>query len=187
MIDLDVHLPAIQAGDALAFGRWLAGAEPGVRASLASFATTVDTEAVLQEAALRAWQLAPRIEADGRANTLLRWTVRVARNLAVSERRRLHAIPTSDETLEALAEPSPPRPPDPHLRTAIAQCRDKLPDQPARALAARLEHGASEPDDLLADRLSMRKNTFLQNISRARKLLAECLKGRGIDVAAELR
>jgi RNA polymerase sigma-70 factor (ECF subfamily) len=32
----------------------------------------------------------------------------------------------------------------------------------------------------------MRKNTFLQNFGRARKLLAECLRRRGIDLALEL-
>jgi hypothetical protein len=31
-----------------------------------------------------------------------------------------------------------------------------------------------------------RLNTFLQNIVRARRLLAECLRKRGIDLALEL-
>ena len=97
MIDLDAHLPAIQAGDADAFGRWLAGAEPGLRESLRSFAASVDTEAVLQESLLRTWQVAPRVVSDGKPNTLLRLAVRIARNLAVSERRRLRpiALPTT--------------------------------------------------------------------------------------------
>jgi hypothetical protein len=32
----------------------------------------------------------------------------------------------------------------------------------------------------------MRKNTFLQNVVRARRLLAECLARRGVDLAVEL-
>jgi hypothetical protein len=32
----------------------------------------------------------------------------------------------------------------------------------------------------------MRLNTFLQNIVRARRLLADCLRRRGIDLAVEL-
>jgi RNA polymerase sigma-70 factor (ECF subfamily) len=43
------------------------------------------------------------------------------------------------------------------------------------------------PDETLAEHLSMRLNTFLQNFTRARKLLAKCLEERGIHVAAELR
>jgi RNA polymerase sigma-70 factor (ECF subfamily) len=191
MIDLDVHLATIQSGDASAFGRWLAGAEGPVRRALRPFAASVDTEAVLQEAALRVWQLAPRFVPDGRENALLRWAVRVARNLAVSERRRLRAVPEADDALEvALHKEEPaldPRLPDPHLREAIADCHDKLPGQPARALAARLAGGGSEPDEVLAARLSMRLNTFLQNFTRARRLLAQCLEARGIHLETELQ
>jgi len=32
----------------------------------------------------------------------------------------------------------------------------------------------------------MRTNTFLQNVTRARKLIAECLERHGVDLAAEL-
>jgi RNA polymerase sigma-70 factor (ECF subfamily) len=53
-------------------------------------------------------------------------------------------------------------------------------------LHARLESAGVEPDDALAERLGMRKNTFLQNFTRARKLLAECLARRGIDPRLEL-
>jgi DNA-directed RNA polymerase specialized sigma24 family protein len=56
--------------------------EEALRLALRSFARTVDVEAVIQEAALRLWQLAPRIEPDGKPNCLLRWTITVARNLA---------------------------------------------------------------------------------------------------------
>ncbi|HVV86948.1 MAG TPA: sigma factor, partial [Kofleriaceae bacterium] len=88
MIDLDAHLPAIVAGETAAFGRWLAGAEPGVRDSLRSFARVIDVEAVLQEALLRVWQVAPRVNLDGRPNALLRLAHRIAKNLAIDELRR---------------------------------------------------------------------------------------------------
>ena len=80
MTDLDVHLGAITIGDTRAFARWLAGAEGTVRDSLRSFATAVDVEAVLQEALLRVWQVAPRFEADGFANSLLRLSIRIVRS-----------------------------------------------------------------------------------------------------------
>ena len=71
--DTDVELLAIAAGDADAFARWLARTERPLRRSLARFATVSDTEAVLQEALLRVWQIAPRCPGDGRPHGLLPW------------------------------------------------------------------------------------------------------------------
>jgi len=175
MSDLDQHLPRIAAGDPEAFGRWVAGCELRLRASLSSFAARVDIEAVVQETLLRIWQIAPRIEPDGRPDCALRVAVRIARNLAVSELRRVGHAPIAEPiALEA------PQEPDPLLRGIIATCRDKLPQQPAAALTERLLHGGVLPDRDLAAHLGMQLNTFLQNITRARKLLAECLERHGI-------
>jgi RNA polymerase sigma-70 factor (ECF subfamily) len=189
-MDLDDHLPAIRAGDADAFGRWLAGAEPVLRDSLRSFAAVLDVEALLQESLLRTWQIAPRVEPDGRPNALLRVGVRIARNLAISERRKARAAPADDDAIErALADAADlavPAQADPALRRAIAECAGALPAQPGRALTARLESAGAEPDDALAAQLGMRKNTFLQNFTRARRLLAECLAARGVDLRLEL-
>jgi hypothetical protein len=56
-----------------------------------------------------------------------------------------------------------------------------LPGKPAAALAERLAaDGAS--DARLAARLGMTLNTFLQNFGRARRLLAECLGKRGVEL-----
>jgi DNA-directed RNA polymerase specialized sigma24 family protein len=189
-MDLDVHLTLLAAGDAGAFGRWLAGAEPTLRESLRPFAARVDTEATLQEALLRTWQFAPRHVPDGRPNSLLRVSLRIARNLAIDEARRARVAPMEDDALEqalAAAEPAEPRGgPDPLLRRIIAECRRLLPGKPAEALSARLSAGGGEPDQALAERLGMRLNTFLQNFGRARKLLAECLQKHKVDLDAEL-
>lgn len=187
-MDLDAELPSIIAGDADAFARWLAGAERPVRESLRSFAAVIDAEAVLQEALLRVWQVAPRFVPDGRPNGLLRLGVRIARNLAISEVRRRRAVPTEPGALEAaLAEAErPPAPPDPMLRDAIRGCRDKLPARPRQALDARLAGGGGAGDPELAGSLGMRLNTFLQNVTRARQLLAECLRRRGVILDVEL-
>ena len=179
MIDLDVHLALIVAGDTRAFARWLAGAEGVVRESLRSFARVVDTEAVLQEALLRVWQVAPRFEADGRPNGLLRLGIRIARNLAVSEVRRTRATPVEVSDLEtALA--AEPDAPDPMLRQAIADCRDKLPPKPRQAFDSRLHSAGGQDDVELAEALGMKLNTFLQNFTRARQLLVDCLKKKGV-------
>src|SRR5256885_8621435 len=166
MIDLDVHLAAITGGDTVAFGHWLAGSEPVVRESLRSFARVVDVEAVLQESLLRVWQVAPRFVADGKPNGLLRLALRIARNLAISETRRMRADPIEEG--EDFADPAVAVP-DPLLRDVIDGCRDRLPDQPRAALEARLlaEGGISDVD--LATGLGMKLNTFLQNFGRARK------------------
>jgi RNA polymerase sigma-70 factor (ECF subfamily) len=184
MLDLDQHLPAIQGGDADAFGRWVAGAEAPVRLSLRSFATRVDTEAIVQETLLRVWQVAPRFVPDGRANGLLRLGVRIARNLSVSESRRRHTADALAPSIEG--DPTPGMAVDPLLRRAIEDCRAQLPDKPAQVLAARLASGGLQSDQELAARLAMRLNTFLQNFTRARRLLAECLERHGVDLALEL-
>lgn len=190
MLDLDDHLALLAAGDADAFGRWLAGAEPRLRASLRSYAARLDTEALVQEVLLRVWQVAPRHLPDGRPNSLLRLAIRIARNLAIDEVRRVRAEPMDDDGMEralAAAEASAFRDgPDPLLRRVIADCHEKLPGKPAEALAQRLASGGGEPDEILAERLGMRLNTFLQNFTRARKLLAECLEKNRVDLGAEL-
>lgn len=185
--DLDVHLPGVRGGDAQAFGAWMSAAEPSLRRGLSSFARQVDVEAVLQEALLRTWQVAPRLEPDGRPNALLRLAQRIGWNLAVSEARRAGRSTAVDPELLAAgideAQRWEPALPDPLLRETIGRCREKLPPQPAAALSARLESAGGEPDATLAARLSMHKNTFLQNVSRARKLLLECLQRAGVDLS----
>ena len=178
-MNLDVHLPLIAAGDTAAFGRWLAGAEPTVRLTLRSFAAVIDVEAVLQEALLRVWQVAPRFVPDGGENGLLRLAIRIGRNLAVSEVRRTKARP-AEPSDELDAEPAEPVASDPMLRKHIAICRDKLPPKPREAFDARLQSAGGDDDDTLAASLNMRLNAVLQNFTRARKLLAECLERAGV-------
>jgi len=190
--DLDEHLPRIVAGEFGAFGSWMAGAESRLRDSLRSFAIRVDVEGVVQETALRIWQTAPRFVADGRENWLLRLAIRVARNLAVSELRRYRAEPMEIDALEREAQAYDPtgsgvlRVPDPLLARRIEDCLGRLPRQPGRAIAARVGNGGAEPDEVLAEGLGMRTNTFLQNVTRARKLIADCLARHGVDLAVEL-
>ncbi len=185
MPDLDTHLPLIQAGDTDAFARWLAGAEPRIRLSLRAYAAVIDTEAVVQETLLRTWQVAPRCQPDGRPDSLVRLAVRIARNLAVSEARRHRTLPVGfpgdDDEWEASDVRAEP---DPMLRGAILRCVDKLPGKPGKALAMRLESAGGDSDTELAQRAGMTLNTFLQNFTRARKFLAECLRALGIDLEA---
>jgi len=186
-MNLDQYLTSIIAGDTRAFGAWMAGAEPTVRLSLRSFAAVIDVEAVLQESLLRIWQVAGRFEPDGKPNGLLRLAIRIARNLAISEVRRTRATPVDATTLEdneLLA--SDTRDPDPMLRAAIADCRERLPQKPRQALDARLAAGGARDDVEIAESLAMRLNTFLQNFTRARQMLADCLRKKGVDIEQEL-
>lgn len=190
-MDLDAHLPAILTGDTRAFGRWMAGAEGTMRGSLRSFASVLDVESVLQEALLRVWQVAPRFVADGRPNGLLRLGIRIARNLAVSELRRTKSRPVPEEDLEhALAEAERTeggdQTPDPLLREVLARCHDRLPEKPRQVIDIRLSSEGGVSDDELASLVGMRVNTFLQNFTRARRMLADCLKKHGILVEAGL-
>lgn len=179
----ELHLlRAMASGDAIAFARWSSSVERPLRLSLRAFATSVDVEAVLQETLLRIWQVAPRFTHDGRPNALLRFALRTARNVAVSECRRRGATMT-DEVPEDIVGPVTP---DPHLREHIAKCRAKLPRQPGAVLEQRLLNGGENDDTELATRLGMSLNTFLQNFTRARKFLRECLEKAGINLDGEL-
>lgn len=195
MPDLDRYLPGIAAGDPDAFGRWVAGAEFRIRASLSSFATVVDTEAVVQECLLRVWQVAPRVQVDGKGDSLVRLAIRIAHNLAISEVRRARNRSFEPASLErviahdqAHLRPADPEgaPVDPMLRKVIALCREKLPKKPALALTERLLAAGNAPDEQLAARLGMKLNTFLQNFTRARRFLADCLREHGVDLEAML-
>jgi RNA polymerase sigma-70 factor (ECF subfamily) len=132
--------------------------------------------------------VAPRCRRDGRDNALLRLAARIARNLAIDELRKARrATATEASELEAAAMAASealgaPREVDPLLRRAIEECRQALPGKPALALRARVESGGGDADALLAAKLKMTLNTFLQNVGRARKLIAECLRKRGVDV-----
>lgn len=142
----------------------------------------------MQEALLRCWQLAPRCAGDGRPNGLLRFGLRAAHNLAVSELRRQRvALAEQHELLrQADATAIDWSPPDPLLRQLIADCRERLPRQPRRALSARLDNAGADADRALAASLGMQRNTFLQNITRARRLLADCLRRAGVDLGPEM-
>jgi len=75
-----------------------------------------------------------------------------------------------------------PLPADPALEKAIHKCIESLPTQPKRALTARIRNGHL-PDRDLAQGVRMKLNTFLQNIVRARKLFADCLEHKGVQLA----
>ncbi len=191
-VDADDLAPLIANGDDEAFGRWMQVTESRIRDSLRSFAGQVDVEPVMQETLLRIWQIAPRFVPDGQANGLMRLAIRIARNLALAQLRQRRPEPMDLEAIEREAaggehsSPGPDRAGDPLLRRRIVHCFSRLPRQPGRALRARLENGGVDADATLAGRVGMQPNTFLQNITRARKLLAECLQRLGIDVNAEL-
>jgi RNA polymerase sigma factor (sigma-70 family) len=187
-VDLDEELAAIAARDADAFGRFLAGAEMELRKSLRGFASSVDVEAVVQETFLRVWQVAPRVVPDGRPNALLRFTVRVARNVAVDDLRKRREIAVADD-LERIgaADEATPEPSDPLLKEVIARCVEALPTKPAEALRKRIESAGGDSDLTLAELLGMRLNTFLQNVTRAKKLVAECLEKKGVALDFAVR
>ncbi len=112
-------------------------------------------------------------------------------NLAISEVRRTRAKAVPDEDLEqalAVAEQGSGTSdgPDPLLRGVLAQCHERLPEKPRQALDARISSEGGASDDDLAQAIGMRLNTFLQNFTRARRMLAECLKKAGVAFHEEL-
>jgi DNA-directed RNA polymerase specialized sigma24 family protein len=182
MTEIDHTYAGTRAGDEIAFTAWVRLVEIPLRASLRRFAPVVDVEGVVQEALVRMWRLAPELRLSG-ANASLHYVRRLARNLAISEARRLGTLRRVDiEALDSEPEGSiqPDPLPDPRLRLAILGCIELLPGRPREALTERLRNGGVHPDRDLARGLNMQLNTFLQNIVRARRLVADCLEKAGV-------
>lgn len=165
---------------------WMGLVESPIRSSLHRFARYVDVEGVVQEALLRMWVLAPQ---RGRqlvgTNASLRFAIQLARNVAREEGRRVGPRPVPPFPDD---EPVPPAPtPDPGLRRVVQDCLAALPPQPLKAIRQRLQFGDQLKDTELARRARMTLNTFLQNVTRARRLLRGCLEKRDPLLRGSLR
>jgi RNA polymerase sigma-70 factor (ECF subfamily) len=185
MNDLDRELAGIAAGDPESFGRWVAGAEPLLRARLRPLSTRIDAESVLQEVLTRVWTTANRCKRDGRPHALVRYAIRIQHNLAIDELRKARLEATDVDTLERYLmaeEPSEPGYSDPLMRRLVKGCLELLPPKAQAVVRARWESSGLASDSELAAQLNMKLNTFLQNVTRARKLLADCLRSQGADV-----
>jgi DNA-directed RNA polymerase specialized sigma24 family protein len=158
--------------------------ERPVRGSLRRFARAIDVESTLQETFMRMWIASQDVARafDGE-DASLRFALRVARNVALEDVRRArldHLVGLDD--LDASSEPSvdPTPPADPGLLSAIRDCVSRLRGKPRDALLTRLARGHEQSDRDNAASLGMAVNTFLQNVVRARKMVAACLEGKGL-------
>ena len=184
MNEADLLFEVARRGDAEAFANWMALVEHPVRGSLRRFARAIDAESALQETFLRMWRAS---QDRGRAfvgeNASLRFTLRVARIVALEEVRRGKLDhPVSLDDLDPSSEPSiDPMPPfDEGLLKAIKDCVSRLRGKPRDALLTRLVRGHEQSDRDNAATLGMAVNTFLQNVVRARKSVAACLEGKSL-------
>ena len=55
-----------------------------------------------------------------------------------------------------------------------------------RALVMELQGDSRQTMQELAERVGMKLNTFLQNVTRARRLLADCLRRLGVELDEEI-
>jgi len=187
MSGIDGLFTRARAGDAMAFAEWMGRAERPIGASLVRFARAVDLEVVMQETFLRMWLMATTsAKVFEGENASLRMALAVARNVAREELRRarlgtLVSLEGLEDAPELAVEPDPG--PDPSLARAIRDCLRRIPDRPRAALELRVAQGCARSDRELAEALDLKLNTFLQQIVRARRSLADCLRGKGVEVA----
>jgi DNA-directed RNA polymerase specialized sigma24 family protein len=170
-------------GDRVGTGDWMGRVERPIRAALRPYARAVDTEAITQETLLRMWGFAQDdgFELTGE-NASLRYAIRVAQGLARNDaRKRGRAVLLPPEDMPEIAV-QPDEPLSPAFVKAVAECWELVTGKPRMAIAARMSWGAARPDRETAEALSMTTNTFLQNVVRARRQLAGCLAGKGIDL-----
>jgi DNA-directed RNA polymerase specialized sigma24 family protein len=176
------------SGNQRALGDWMGRVERPIRRSLFPFAHAVDAEGVVQETLTRMW-----LYSRDRGHELtgddasLRFAIGMARNLArnLARKHGREVLLPPDDMPEPGVEPESP--PDPFIQRAIRECFRKLAGKPLAALQARLQFGAGQPDRAIAERVGMTVNTLLQNVVRARKQLAGCLEGKGINVEEYIR
>ena len=180
-LDVDALFGRVCDGDREAFADWMGAVEAPIRRLLGRYARAIDVESVLQETLLRMWVYAQDRGRELRGEAAsLRFAIGMARNIARSEARRMGRmtfLPPADLP-EVIVDPDPPS--DPALERAIRKCFERLKGQPRAALQIRLSLQGSHSDRELARIADMTLNTFLQNIVRARKAMAECLRGRGV-------
>ncbi len=181
MTPLDTAWDTTRSGNPQGFADWVRLVELPLRASLRRFARVADVECVVQETLLRMWMLAPTLALTGQ-DASLRYAYTIARNLAIEETRRAKRFePLPDEGAPDVAvEPEPAA--DPRLRELIARCFAKLGGRPKHALLARLAVRGAVPDRDVAAGLEMTLNTFLQNVVRARRALAQCFAKHGVPL-----
>lgn len=183
MTELDALWRRMSGGDRVAFGDWMGRVERPIRRCLYPFARAVDAESVVQETLMRMWVYAGERGAQLTGDDAsLRFAIGMARNLARNMARKYgrELLLPPGELPEPPVAPEPP--PDPSLRRAIRDCFDRLARKPLLAMQARLSGGHHEDDGVLAARIGMTVNTFLQNIVRARRQLAKCLGEKGVEL-----
>ena len=187
MTQTDLAFLAIRGGNSYMFAKWLSMVEAPLRRSLHRYARDLDTEVILQETLTRMWMIGARGKDLQGENASLLLAFGVLRNVRREEERRLKLAGQRDggrpEDHPDVAACNP-APADAGLRRAIVRCFEKLPGRPRKAMEARLQ--GSTPDRDLAEELGMKLNTFLQNIVRARKVLARCLEESGVRLAEYL-
>jgi len=167
-----------------AFKRWFGRSEIRLKQSLRSFASVVDVEAVVQDTALLVWERAATISPQRPSGFLFRWAVTVAKNKARTNARRSgRQAPLDDDSLPADSS----RLGDPLLRAQLLKCRERLSPHQLRAFMARCEDGGKGDDRSLATSIGMSFEAFRQNLARARKAFAECLRLSKIDVMEYLQ
>jgi RNA polymerase sigma-70 factor (ECF subfamily) len=183
LTEIDRQFDRACLGHVAGFEEWMGIVEIPIRLSLRRFARAVDVESVVQETLMRMWVLAQdqtrSLEGE---DASLRFAIGMARNLARSEARRTgrEVLLPPDDMPEVEVPPDPPS--NPGLRNAILDCIEKLAKKPLAALRARLRMGGLHADRDIAAMLGMTTNTFLQNITRARKQVAVCLERQGIEL-----
>jgi RNA polymerase sigma-70 factor (ECF subfamily) len=159
-----------------------------------------DTEDVVQEVFLSAWQALPGFRGEARLSTWLQ-TIAMSRALnhraRASEKLRRASIPLETPVGEGPGgttaggrggSPASIEPADPHpaasplralegreLRRRLAACLDKLPREWRAVLA--LRDGAGESYEAIAAALDLALGTVRSRLARARMALKECVEG----------
>ncbi len=172
--DGDIHALLQDGAHTQAFARLLERYETKVyRLCCALMRDRTQAQDVAQESLVRIWKALPGY--DGRAS-LSTWIYAITRNRCLTAiGRRRDFAPIEDEHLEAEAD-APQEPDD--TRALLRGLVDTLPERYRRVLTLFYYDDRSVSE--VADMLSMPEGTVKTLLFRARALLAEQLKRRGL-------
>ncbi len=178
---IELHLPAAQTGDQVAYGQIVSGCQRGITAIALSIVRDIQTsEDIAQEAFLNAWT---NLKALRSSSSFLPWLRQITRNLArdhlrrrVTERRYDGDM---DTILAVVADPTPDTPDllsRQHEEAVVADLIDDLPEETREILLIYYREGQSSKQ--VATLLGMQDAAVRKRLSRARQSLRDELLER---------
>ncbi|MGQ0800832.1 MAG: RNA polymerase sigma factor [Pseudomarimonas sp.] len=178
---IELHLPAAQTGDQVAYGQIVSGCQRGITAIALSIVRDIQaSEDIAQDAFLNAWT---NLKSLRSSSSFLPWLRQITRNLARDHLRRRVTEKRYDGDMDTIlavvADPTPDHPEllsRQHEEAVVAELIDNLPEETREILLIYYREGQSSKH--VATLLGMQDAAVRKRLSRARLSLRDELLER---------